>query len=50
MDKNLNFLEHIHLLEAKISKSVGIMMKLRMVLPKKALVSLYYALVHPHLL
>jgi len=35
IDKNLNFLEHIRLLETKIFKSVGIMMKLKMVLPKK---------------
>jgi len=35
IDRNLNFSEHIRFLEAKISKFVGIMMKLRMVLPKK---------------
>jgi len=35
IDRNLNFLEHIRFLEAKISKYVGIMMKLKMVLPRK---------------
>lgn len=50
IDNKLNFNNHIHFLEAKISKSVGILAKLKHVLPKKALTTLYFTMVHPHLL
>ena len=49
-DKKLNFEMHIKQLESKISRSIGIMTKLRHVLPAKALCTLYYSVIHPHLL
>ena len=50
IDKKLNFEIHIKQLESKISRSIGIMTKLRHVLPAKALCTLYYSMIHPHLL
>ena len=50
IDKKLNFEIHIKQLESKISRSIGIMTKLRHVLPVKALHTLYYSMIHPHLL
>ena len=50
IDKKLNFEIHIKQLESKVSRSIGIMTKLRHVLPAKALRTLYYFMIHPHLL
>ena len=50
LDCHLNFRQHITFLESKIARSVGILTKLKHVLPEKALISLYYALVNSHLL
>ena len=49
IDNQLNFKQHIQLLESKIAKSVGILNKLQHIFPFSALV-IYFALVHPHLL
>ena len=49
IDKKLNFKIHIKL-ESKIFRSIGIMTKLRHVLLVKALRTLYYSMIHPHLL
>ena len=49
-DCHLNFRQHINFLESKIARFVGILTKLEHVLPEKALISLYYALVNSHLL
>ena len=43
-DKHISFIEH------KISKAVGIISKLRHFLPPNALLNVYYAFIHPHLL
>jgi len=50
IDAKLNFNLQISQLERKISRSVGIMAKLRHVLPSKALCTLYYCMIHPYLL
>ena len=49
-DDKLNFKTYIHNVENKVSRSVGILSKLRFLLPSSTLLQLYYALVHPHLL
>ena len=38
------------MIKSKISRSIGIIIKLKSFLPPSALLKLYYALVHPHLL
>ena len=50
IDFQLNFKSHILTIENKIARSVGILSKLNPFLPKSALLNLYYALIHPHLL
>ena len=49
-DSKLTFESHNKILETNLSKAVGIICKLKFVLPKDALIKLYYALFHPHLL
>ena len=49
IDHNLTFLPHIINLEVKLSRNVGILFKLNKYLPTSALITLYYALVHPFL-
>ena len=50
VDDRLSFKTHIDFLVTKISRSVGIMIKLRLYLPIETLTTLYYALVHSHIL
>ena len=50
IDTRLNFEEHFGIVAKKISRSLGVMCKLRNVLPPKALLILYYSMIHPHLL
>ena len=50
IDSQLIFNSHIRMIENKISRSIGIIIKLKSFLPPSALLKLYYALVHPHLL
>jgi len=50
IDYRLNFEDQIKLLTAKISRSLGIIYKLRHTLPATALHNLYYSIIHPHLL
>ena len=49
LDFKLNFLHHIRQVESKVAKAVGILSKLRFLLPKSTLLLLYHALIHPHL-
>ena len=49
IDNRINFYEHIKVLECKIARSVGILTKLKIILPKQNLLQLYYTLVHSHL-
>ena len=50
LDDHLSFKAHIEFLETKISRSVGIMSKLSHYLPTETLITLYYALIHSHIL
>ena len=50
LDNKLNFQLHILTLEKRVSRSVGILSKLRFLFPSFTLLLLYHALVHPHLL
>ena len=50
IDDKLNFQERIKHLEKKVSRSVGILSKLKNYLPKHALFKLYYMIVHSNLL
>jgi len=49
-DNRINFENPIKVLTGKISRSVGVINKLRHTLPLKALRNIYYSMVHPHLL
>ena len=50
IDDNLSLKSHIHYLESKLSRSVGVISRLRCFLPSSALINLYYSLIHSHLL
>ena len=50
IDTKLNFDVQINSVTHKISKTVGVMSKLKHYLPQKALFTVYYSLVHTHLL
>jgi len=41
----MNFKYHLNLVERKLSTAVGILYKMKAVLPREALLKLYYALV-----
>ena len=49
IDNELNFKQHIKILEGKVARSVGILSKLRHFFPQNIMLQLYYALVHPFL-
>ena len=49
LDQHLNFKEHTNSLSRKLSKSNGIISKLRHFLPKDTLLTLYYSLFQSHL-
>ena len=50
IDSKLNFHFHLNVVANKLSRALGILCKLKHVLPQNALLKLYYSLVHPHLL
>ena len=50
IEDQLSFESHIHFLEKKLSRSVGIMAKLSYHLPPNALLTLYHSLVPVHLI
>ena len=50
LDQNLTFAEQIKIIETKASRAIGIISKIKPFLPAKTLISLYYSLLHPHLL
>ena len=49
LDTQLNFDKNISSIENKISRAVGIISKLRHYLPTRAILQLYYSLIHMHL-
>ena len=48
-DSKLKFKEHTQVISKKISRSIGIMYRLRNFLPRTTMTSLYYSLVFPYL-
>ena len=50
LDSKLKFREHINFVCNKLSRVVGILSKVREVLSRKALISLYYSLFYPYLI
>ena len=50
VDTGLKFTEHIRYISNKLSKSVGILYKLKDYVPQRVLINLYYSLVYPYLL
>ena len=50
VDYSLNFAFHIKSMENKVAQSIGIISKLKHLLPIKTLLLLYYTIVHPYLL
>ena len=49
LDKNLFFKNHIDQIIIKISKTVGMIAKLRHFLPRKTLIQIYNSLIGPYL-
>ena len=49
IDKNLTWKYHIDAITAKISKTVGLISKLRHSIPRHILLYIYQTLIHPHL-
>ena len=50
IDQNLNFKYHINHIASKISKSVGILFKLKYFLPSEVLKLIYLSFIHPYLI
>ena len=50
IDSKLNFQNHIKIIENKLSRGVGILYRLKAVLPREAFSKIYFALFPPHLL
>ena len=50
LDCNLNFGDHLNVICNKISKTVGIMYKLRDIVPEFILLKLYYSLIYPYII
>jgi hypothetical protein len=49
IDKNLSWKHHIDVIATKISKSVGLIAKLRHFLPRSILINIYQSLIYPYL-
>ena len=50
IDSNLNWKEHISVVSRKLSRSIGILLKLRYYVNTNILRQLYYSLIYPHLI
>lgn len=49
LDKNLSWKTHISNISSKIAKNIGIINKIKSILPERILLSLYYTMVFPYL-
>ena len=49
IDVNIKFDTFVNNICCKISKSIGIMFKLRSIVPERVMITLYYCLVYPYL-
>ena len=50
IDEKLNWKSHIEYIRLKMAKDLGVMTRVREILPKDILVTLYYTLIYPHLI
>ena len=50
IDQQLNWQHHISYISCKVAKGIGIIIKLRKILNKESLQSLYYAFVYPYMM
>ena len=50
IDQKLNWQHHISYISCKVAKGIGIIIKLRKILNKESLQSLYYAFVYPYMM
>ena len=50
IDNNLTFEQHITNISNKISKSIGIMYKIKNQVPKSVLITIYYSFIYPYLI
>ena len=50
IDSNLNFHDHLTAIKLKILKAVGVLYKLKFVLPQNTLRTFYFSFIHPYLL
>jgi len=49
IDEKLNWKEHVNYIKTKVSKGIGIICRVRNVLPHRILLMLYNTLIHPYL-
>ena len=49
IDEKLTWSEHIHKINGKISRAIGILNKFSKILPRDTLKIIYYSVLHPHL-
>ena len=49
LDNQLKFDDHLKLLSGKISKTIGLLRKFQVFLPRAALITIYKAFIRPHL-
>ena len=49
VDENLNWNSHITAVSLKVSRSIGVLNRVKNIMPRDVLVSLYYALIHSHI-
>jgi hypothetical protein len=49
LDEQLSWKQHITYISQKLAKNIGIISRIRHLLPKKILLNLYYSLIHPYL-
>ena len=50
IDSNLNFCDHIIYISKKVSKTLGVLFRLRNLLSIEARINLYYALIYPYIM
>ena len=49
LDKKLNFGEYLKYVTNKVSKSIGLLLKLQMILTRRSVVTIYKSFIRPHL-
>ena len=49
LDNKLNFGEHLKYITNKVNKSIVLLCKLQMILPRRSLVTIYKSFIRPHL-